>query len=142
MQPKKQKQFIEPSYAIMPWQQIEDNQLKVVSRTIETSKQVIFSAKSLKHLLLFFSDVYDRHFYYVHDGTCGDCFQFLFTEAEATTALLRRGEPSEQSQVTILQKISGNSQESFTGKSSENVDSYFEKFLVTLSEEQDPRNFL
>ena len=55
-----------------------------------------------------------------------------------TTALLRRGEPSEQSQVTILQKIIGNSQESFTGKSSENVDSYFKKFLITLSEEQGP----
>ena len=37
-----------------------------------------------------------------------------------------------------MQKIIGNSQESFTGKSSENVDSYFKKFLINLSEEQGP----
>ena len=38
------------------------------------------------------------------------------------------------SQVTILRKIRGNSQESFTGKSGKSVDSYSEEFLVTRSE--------
>ena len=57
------------------------------------------------------------------------------------------------SQVTILRKIRGNSQESFlgirgnsqesfTGKSGENVDSFSQEFLVTNSEEPGPRNFL
>ena len=36
-------------------------------------------------------------------------------------------------QVTILRKIRGNFQESFTGKSGENVDSNSEEFLVTYS---------
>jgi len=59
----------------------------------------------------------------------------------------------EVSQVTILRKIRGNSQEyflgirgnsqdSFTGKSGENVDSFSQEFLVTHSEEPGPRNFL
>ena len=57
------------------------------------------------------------------------------------------------SQVTILRKIRGNSQESFlgirgysqepfTGKSGENVDSFPQEFLVTHSQEPGPRNFL
>jgi len=56
-------------------------------------------------------------------------------------------------QLTILQKIRGNSQESFlgirgnsresfTGKSGENVDSFSQEFLVTHSQEPGPRNFL
>ena len=45
-------------------------------------------------------------------------------------------------QVIILRKILGNSQESFTGKSSENVNSFFEDFLVTHSEEPGARNIL
>ena len=59
----------------------------------------------------------------------------------------------DSSQVTILRKIHGNSQESFlgirrnsqesfTGNFSENVDSYSEEFLVTHSEEPGLRNFL
>jgi len=38
--------------------------------------------------------------------------------------------------------IRGNSQESFTGKSGENVDSFSQEFLITHSEEPGPRNFL
>ena len=38
--------------------------------------------------------------------------------------------------------IRGNSQESFTEKSSENVDSFSHEFLVTHSQEPGPRNFL
>ena len=41
----------------------------------------------------------------------------------------------ELAQVTILPKIRGNSQESFTVKSCENVDSFSQEFLVTHSEE-------
>ena len=48
----------------------------------------------------------------------------------------------DETQVTILRKIRGNSQESFTGKSGENVDSFSQDFLVTHSQEPGPRNFL
>jgi len=48
--------------------------------------------------------------------------------------------PCNESQVTILRKIRGNSQESFL--SGENVDSFSQEFLVTNSEEPGPRNFL
>ena len=51
-------------------------------------------------------------------------------------------EDNKTTQVTILRKIRGNSQESFTGKSGENVDSFSQEFLVTNSEEPGPRNFL
>ena len=52
------------------------------------------------------------------------------------------GSANEIAQVTILRKIRGNSQESSTGKSGENVDSFSQEFLVTNSEEPGPRNFL
>ena len=45
-------------------------------------------------------------------------------------------------QVIILRKIRRNFLESFTGKSSENVDSFFEEFLETHFEEPGARNFL
>ena len=50
--------------------------------------------------------------------------------------------PGYPSQVTILRKIRGNSQESFTGKSGENVDSFSQEYIVTNSEDPGPRNFL
>ena len=63
------------------------------------------------------------------------------------------GSANEIAQVTILRKIRGNSQQPFlvirgnsqessTGKSGENVDSFSQEFLVTNSEEPGPRNFL
>ena len=52
------------------------------------------------------------------------------------------GSANEIAQVTILRKIRGNSQESSTGKSGENVDRFYREFPVTNSEEQGPRNFL
>ena len=51
-------------------------------------------------------------------------------------------EPHDNDQVTILRKICENSQESSTGKSGENVNSFSQEFLVTHSQEPCPRNFL
>jgi len=56
LQKQLQKQVLEAPYSQMPWDNIEENQIKTVSRTIEGLKQLDFS------WMTNLADIYDQRF--------------------------------------------------------------------------------
>ena len=56
---QKQQQIVETVYSKRPWDKIEQEHVKIVSKTIEELKTQNFSGRSLKSWQTFYADIFD-----------------------------------------------------------------------------------